>query len=262
MRETMNLRCISLDIASLDSSSEDITAWLCRPLCFLDGLNAPATWLQESGPASSIDYSACEFIYGIPLPLLVLASKTAELIRRKRSFARHHPGLIAPELFLAMCDDLEIQVLKWPVDRMLGDIDKLPIAESSKSLIEHQTRAFHQAVIIYFSRLVRGVHRRHLQPYAESIIDHLESAERIKDESNHKASCISWPWFIGAAEVLDEELRARYLQWSHSLRFYDLGAYEKAIEVIMEVWEHDTGLTPVCDWPKVVEAKEIKLMLM
>jgi arginine metabolism regulation protein II len=260
MRETTNLQCAALD-ASLDPCSEAMTAWLCRPLCFLDSLNTPAVWLQESGPGRSIDHSACEFVYGIPLQLLVLASKTSELIRRKRTFARHCPGLVAPALFLSMCDDLEHQVLKWPVDRMVGDIGKLPIAEESRSLITHQTRAFHQAVIIYFSRLVRGVHRRHLQPYAESIIDHLEAVERIKDEANLAASCISWPWFVGAAEAMAEELRERYLQWSRSLRFYDLGTYDKAIEVILEVWERDKT-TPVCDWPTVVEAKDMRLMLM
>ncbi|KAL4783778.1 fungal-specific transcription factor domain-containing protein [Aspergillus varians] len=265
MREATDLRCAALD-ASLDPSSEAMTAWLCRPLCFLDSINAPDVWLQDdSDPGSSVDYSACEFVYGIPLQLLVLASKSSQLIRRKRTFARHYPCSVAPAPFLTMCDDLELQVLKWPVDRMVGGIDKLPIAEELKGLITHQTRAFHQAVIIYFSRLVRGVHRRHLQPYAESIIDHLEAVERIKYEANLTTSCISWPGFVGAAEAMAEALRSRYLQWSRSVRFYDLGVYDKATKVILEVWERDKtdkGLAPVCDWPTITEAEDIRLMLV
>ncbi|OKL60992.1 hypothetical protein UA08_03643 [Talaromyces atroroseus] len=264
MREATDLQCAALD-ADLGPCSEATTAWLCRPLYFLDSLNVPDMWLQDSGPGDSIDHSACEFVYGVPLELLVLASKTSELIRRKRTFARHHPGSVAPAPFLSMCDDLELQILKWPVDRMVENIAQLPIAEESQRLITHQTRAFLQAVIIYFSRLVRGVHRRHLQPYAESIIDHLETVERIKCEANLTTGCISWPWFVGAAETMTEDLRGRYLQWSRSIRFYKLGAYDKATLVISKVWERDKtdkGLAPVCDWPTILEAEDISLMLM
>ncbi len=263
MRETTDLRCGELG-SSVGLDPKAITTWLCRPLWFLDRLNMPEDWLQESDPRCSIDDSACEFVYGIPLQLLILVSKASELIRRKRAFTRYYPGLVAPALFLSMCDNLELEILNWPVDRTVKEICELPISEVSQSLITHQTRAFHQAVIIYFSRLVRGVHRQLLQPYAASIIDHLEAITHIKQHSAVTTGSISWPGFIGAAESVDEQLRSRYLTWSRSIRFYNLGVYERANDVISEVWERekaDEGLAPGCSWAAIIEAKDIRLLL-
>jgi arginine metabolism regulation protein II len=160
-----------------------------------------------------------------------------------------------------MYANVELEVLKWPLNRVVGDIGKL-LNTKSQSLIKHQTHVFYQAVIIYFSRLVRSVHRRHLQPYAQRIIDHLEAVERIKNEAHFSTSFISWPWFGGAVVARAEGLRSCYLQWSKSILFYCLGTYEKATEVLLEGWDRDKtdkGLAPVCDWPTITEARSIRL---
>lgn len=264
MRESTDLRCQVLD-EGLRSSPESLSTWLARPLCFLEGMKAPRQWLQDRpGSHGVLDMSACEFVYGIPMQLLVLVSKTSELIRRKRTFLRHFPNTVLPRPFSTMCDHLELEILEWPVERMVEDIRGLPIAHESRKLITHQTRAFHQATIIYFSRLVRSIHRRHLQPYVEKVMDNLEAVERIKHGANLATGCVSWPGFVAAAEALDSEVQSRYLQWLRSIQFYGLGSYDRAREVVLEVWEMERigkGLAPDCDWPAVIDLKDVRLML-
>ena len=261
MRESTDLRCANLE--EISSSPQDL-AWLSKPLCFLDRIETSDNWLQDSIPRNDVDMSAFEFVYGIPFQLLTLMSKTSELIRRKKTFNQNFPTSAMPQILSVMCDDLELEILDWPVDRVIGDLQNLPIEKESQNLIDHQTKAFHQAIIIYFSRLVRSVHRMHLQPYVENIIDSLEAVEIIKHEANLATGCILWSGFIGAAEAIDTKLQSRYLQWFRSTQFYGLGAYDTACEVVLEVWERRKAgkdQSSCSDWPDVIESKDIRLML-
>ncbi len=269
MRESTDIRCKAttriLD-APPDPSPQDLI-WLSEPLCFLDTFDTTEDWLRDGSRSSAeLDLSACEFVYGVPFELLVIMCKTSTLIQRKKRFSRDYPTSIMPQVLNTMCDQLESEILDWPVDRVVSTMSTLPIPEESFRLIEHQTRAFHQATIIYFSRLVRSVHQKHLQPYAESIIGHLEAIEIIKYGADLSTGCILWPGFIGAAEAIGKQLRSRYLQWFRSIQFYGLAAYDKAQEIVLEVWEKRSS--EECqkyqfngDWAAVIESKDVRLLL-
>lgn len=263
MRESTDLRCEASD-KDIDYGPSDDLPWLSEPLCFLDKMESSTELLQDSTSTGAIDdMSACEFVYGIPFQLLVLMNKTSELIRRRRRFSKQFPGAAMSRILSDMCESLEAEILDWPIDRIIAEIADFPIPQESRDLMEHQTKAFHQAIIIYFSQQVRSVHRKHLQPYVHNIINHLEAVEIIKHRANLSTGCILWPGFIGAAEALDAKAQSRYLQWFRSTRFYGLGAYDKACEIVLAVWERqkpEKGHVP-CDWSSVVESKDIRLML-
>ncbi|KAL2393373.1 hypothetical protein ABEF93_004061 [Exophiala dermatitidis] len=261
MRESTDLRCSEID--EITDSFRGDKSWLSEPPFSLDTTKAADNWLQATPDDSHVDMSACEFVYGIPLQLLALLAKASDLIRQKKAFSRRHPNSMMPHDLSVLCDDLESKILEWPIERMIADLRKLPIHETSHHLIEQQTRAFHQAIIVYFSQLVRSVHRRHLQPYVKNIIDHLETIEVIKHGANVVTGCVLWPGFIGAAEAVEVEVQSRYLQWFKATRFYGLGAYEKACEVVVQVWEmqkSDPG-QPSCSWSTLVDSNDIRLML-
>lgn len=265
MRESTDLRCVDLAETPGSPPSAD-SDYFSKRLFFLDlSDNAAEDWLA-GGPivstSNTVDMSACEFVYGIPFQLLAIMGKTSELIRRKRTFTKHFPASALPQILSAACDELETEILEWPVDRIITEVRNQPIAEESQHLIEHQTRAFHQALVIYFSHLVRSVHHRHLQPYVYNIIDHLEAVEVIKHGANLATGCILWPGFIGAAQAIDKNVQSRYLQWFRSTRFYGLGAYDKACEVVLEVWQRrKSAKNQGCDWLNIVESNDVRLML-
>ncbi|XXH01237.1 hypothetical protein Hte_007591 [Hypoxylon texense] len=262
MRESTDLRYNTGADVPVCSPSD--LPWLSKPLCFLEESDVTEDWVGDRSQADGdIDPSACVFIYGIPFDLLVLMSKTSNMIRRKLRFNQEYPNSAIPQVLSDLCDGLESEILNWPVDQTVKRIFELPIEEDFRSLMEHQTRAFHQAIIIYFSRLVRGIHRSHLQPYAENIINHLDAVEGIKFRADLATGCILWPAFIGATEATNQRLQSRYLQWFESVRYYGLGSYDKAHEVVLEVWERQRSGDSVASsgWPAVVESKDIRLML-
>lgn len=140
-----------------------------------------------------------------------------------------------PQALTTMCDQLESEILDWPVGRAVSTMSTLPIAVESFRLIEYQNRELPQATIIY------STHQTHLQPYAESIIGHLEAIEIIKYGANLSRGCIRWPGFIGAAEASGKQLQSRYLQWFRSTQLYGLAAHDKAQEIDLEVWERKSS---------------------
>jgi arginine metabolism regulation protein II len=262
MQESTDLSCKGLGSdAHQELPSQNQTS---PPLHFLEDSDTVGDWLQDQNESyHDIDLSACEFVYGVPLDLLVLLSKASVLIRGRKRFAREHPNSLLPKTLEAMCDELEGEILNWPVDQIVSKMSTLPTAKDSRDLMEHQTRAFHQAIIIYFSRLVRNMHPSHLQQYTLNIMYHLEEMEVVKYKANLITGCILWPGFLGAAEATSEKLQSRYVQWLKSRRIYGLASYDKAQEVVMEVWERRRSGSKQshADWFTVIEEKDIKLML-
>jgi arginine metabolism regulation protein II len=227
-------------------------------------LKEAESWLElEQKPSNLDELSSCEFVYGVPLDLLLLMGKTTEIVQQVNLLRRKQWDLFLAPSTAETCEKLETKILEWPLDARLSNLSRAPVGPENRSIIEHQTRAVHQALIIYFSRHVRLMHRRHLQPYVEGVITHMEAAEKIKEDGGVIAGPMTWQCFIAASEALDESLQKRFLDWFRKTRSYGMEAGSRGRDVVVEVWnQRQSGASEVTtDWRKITEAKTAYLML-
>lgn len=227
-------------------------------------LKEAESWLGvEQLHPSMDDMSSCEFVYGFPLDLLRLMGRTTGLAQQVNLLRRKQWDLFLIPSLAETCDKLEAEVLEWPVDARLAGLSRAPMGPETRSIVEHQTRAVHKALIIYFSRHIRLMHRQHLQPYVESVIAHMEAAEKIKEDARLIAGPMTWQCFIAASEALGEPLQKRFLQWFAKTRAYGMEAGSRGREIVVEVWNRRRlgGSDVTTDWRRVVEAKTAYLML-
>lgn len=198
-------------------------------------------------------------IYGVPHSLLVLLNRAVEFVNqivkeRGRSGARTVP----PHL-TSKCEALEIDIIEWQ--------DK-PVANTSSKgtnseIIEHMTRAFHNAIIIYFAQNVRLLGHHYLQPFIWKVIGSIEAVERIKLEMNIVAAPLYWPAFIAASESFDPGLQERFRNWYNKAEIYGIESVRTATSVLSDVWEQGPcpGRTTTGIWRIVVQRTGAVLLL-
>ncbi|KAJ9502518.1 arginine metabolism regulation protein II [Exophiala xenobiotica] len=220
------------------------------------------TWLdmRENDPK---DMTSCDHIYGVPQSLLVLMRKAVRVVQLVSRFRRSNPGLLYSTSLARKCDEVDEEILDWPIDRELSLCPTMTRGDEAAKIVEHQTRAFHDALVLYFSQHVRLMHHRHLKPYVERVVSHLEEIERIKDGSNLFAGALFWPAFIAASEAFDPNLQARFMTWFERAKIYGLHSLWGGNALALEVWNKDgTNKARVTSqWRAIAEERQVELML-
>lgn len=141
-----------------------------------------------------------------------------------------------PEDINAACDRLENSILDWKLE----DNHSIALAadtDASREIIRHQTRAFHGALIIFFSQNIRLLDHRYLRRDVDNILDSIETIEHIKAETNMLAAPIFWPAFIAASEAFDPKQQARFRKWHDEVTAYGIASVRTGIDVVNEVWK-------------------------
>lgn len=213
------------------------------------------------GGGSASDIASYELIYGIPQTLLLMLKEAIEVIdlvdehREKGIFEFSGP-------LAERCDMLESQILDWPTQ------DRSPrfpesIGNSSARIIHHQTRAFHNALVVYFLQNVRLLGHRYQRQYVTAILCHIEAIEEIKAETRILAAPLFWPAFIGATEAFEPTIQMRYRRWYDAASSYGLVAVRTGIRVLHQVWEEERGTSRrgKATWRRIVENNDHTLML-
>ncbi|KAK5417732.1 arginine metabolism regulation protein II [Exophiala xenobiotica] len=220
------------------------------------------TWLdmRENDPK---DMTSCDHIYGVPQSLLVLMRKAVRVVQLVSRFRRSNPGLLYSTSLARKCDEVDEEILDWPIDRELSLCPTMTRGDEAAKIVEHQTRAFHDALVLYFSQHVRLMHHRHLKPYVERVVYHLEEIERIKDGSNFFAGALFWPAFIAASEAFDPTLQARFMTRFERAKIYGLHSLWGGNALALEVWNKDgTNKARVTSqWRAIAEERQVELML-
>ncbi|KAH7157312.1 fungal-specific transcription factor domain-containing protein [Dactylonectria estremocensis] len=191
-------------------------------------------------PDSMARMATYESIYGVPQKLLVLLTRAVHLIGQVNEARNRDKTTLIPDHLSSQCDELEICIM----DRQIEDELEhwLPDDKSVDSdIIRHQTRAFHNAVIIYFAQHIRLLGHRYLQPYIKAVLDNIEAIERIKSETQTLAAPLYWPAFIAASEAFDPELQDRFKRWYEQVEFYGFEAVRTGIRVLTDVWKEGPG---------------------
>lgn len=220
---------------------------------------APSVPDSESPVAYMSSY---ECIYGIPQCLLILLKESIEFIDELNSQRATAEASSIPEALSQTCDHLEQRIMDWPLDERLRRC-KVSKNGVSATIIYHQTRAFLNALIIFFSQGVRLMNHRYLRQYVQAILDSIEAIEQIKAETKILAAPLFWPAFMGATEAFEPRQQKRFREWYSRVELYGIEAVRTGIQVVHEVWRMGppNHRQMHCGWRRVVEKRGECLML-
>ncbi|KAI8712673.1 Zn(2)-C6 fungal-type domain-containing protein [Fusarium sp. LHS14.1] len=223
--------------------------------------NSPGTPSVTSSRAWSSG-DAYESIYAIPQDLLMLLNRAVELISKVTEARETSIGTDIPPHMVEICDELEKSIMDYEAGYIDAD-DMSGTASSNLSIIQHMTRAFHNAVIIYFAQHTRLVGHRYLQSFVENVLNSIEAIERIKAETKILATPLYWPAFIAASEAFDSRLQPRFRSWYNQVERYGIEYIRVGRCILEQVWEEGPSRGPrvTSQWKTVVERTGLTLML-
>lgn len=226
-----------------------------------DNLSSPSiTKRLAPRPATSTELSSYECIYGVPQSLLLLLKACIELIDEVDDERTKSGTLNIPEPLNRLCDDLESEILDWPLE----DREPQSAATSNANIIYHQTRAFLNALIIYFSQSIRLLGFRYLRQYVQTVLESIEAIEEIKAETKIVAAPLFWPAFIAATEAFEPLQQERFRAWYDRVQVYGIASVRTGIRVVQEVWRSgpvNSQRQMQCSWRDIVERTGDCLML-
>lgn len=205
--------------------------------CFFDHVEIDATTGKSpSTSEQASDTAMFECIYGIPQRLLAMLEQVTKLIQRVDNFRAANGSAHLPDEINSVCDQVEHDILDWT---MIDDTSLSLTADNnaSRSIIRHQTRAFHGALVIFFSQNIRLLDHRYLRKDVENILESIETIEHIKAETNMLAAPIFWPAFIAATEAFDPKHQARFKKWHDEVTSYGIASVRTGIDVVNGVWK-------------------------
>lgn len=179
--------------------------------------------------------SSYECIYGIPQCLLLLLKESIEVIDEVTLHRTNSDTTDIPEPLVQICDDLEQKIMDWPLEERLNLREDFR-TEISATIIYHQTRAFINALIIFFSQGVRLMSHRYLRQYVQKVLESIEAIEQIKAETKVLAAPLFWPAFMGATEAFEPTHQERFRRWYARVEIYGIEAARTGIKVVHEVW--------------------------
>lgn len=215
-----------------------------------------------TGESTLLEMSAYECIYGIPQSLLILLKESIEVIDEVNHHRMNTEDTSIPESLNQICDDLEQKIMDWPLDERLHRYEESTNGISA-TIIYHQTRAFLNALIIYFSQSVRLMSHRYLRQYVQAVLDSIEAIEQLKAETKILAAPLFWPAFMGATEAFEPRHQERFRLWYERVEVYGIEAVRTGIQVVHEVWRQGptTNRQMHSGWRNVVEQTGDHLML-
>ncbi|KAF5006439.1 hypothetical protein FDECE_7199 [Fusarium decemcellulare] len=214
--------------------------------------------IDLTAPETSIRGGAYESIYAIPQSLLMLLSQATELINQVTDAREESRNSEIPKSLVERCDDLEKRIMDWHAESTPSNK-----SSSNSNIIQHMTRAFHNAIIIFFAQHIRLMGYRYLQTFVENVIESIEAVERIKAEAQILAAPIYWPAFIAASEAFDPNLQDRFRSWYNQVEIYGIECMRTGIRVLVDVWAEgpSRGTRTTSLWKVVAKRTGSSLML-
>lgn len=185
---------------------------------------------------SSFGSFSSEMIYGFPVQLLLLLRSTIRLINSVRQAASPSgPRGVSNDL-ASVRDRLEDEIVDWPVEEVVARYKETPHKPGNVEIMEHYTRAFHLALVIFFFHQVHHTRQRLLQQYVGSVIYHLEQIEETKTTHGIVAGPLLWPAFIAASQANDPTIRERFISWLQGSDHVGVGTSNATIRLLNQLW--------------------------
>ncbi|GAW16856.1 hypothetical protein ANO14919_063000 [Xylariales sp. No.14919] len=243
-----------------DGSDPDSVDVFCHDQCGATESPMLASPVLEGN--SEVEMDTYEFIYGIPQKLLILLKETIELIGLVDDARGKSGSSFIPEELSISCDELERNILDWPLEEQLIRCRSLH-AEISSKIIYHQTRAFYHALVIYFSQNIRLLSYRYLRQYIEAVLESIEAIETIKTQTKILAAPLFWPAFIASTEAFEKSHQERFRAWHKTVEVYGIAAARTGIQVVNQIWKQgpSSSKKPMSSWRAIARQTGVCLML-
>lgn len=227
---------IHMDVRSEDPPMSALPSDLAEELDILSE-NFP-TSSQHAVQCSdlSLEPFSCELMYGFPVSLLKLLCKTAGIISRLYLSHNDITGHSADTSLQEDRDRLEEDLLEWPIEDYVRSYQESSISLGNVGILKHNTRAFHQGIIIFFYEKAHSTRARLLQPYVQSVLHNLEQIEEIKTQHSLLSGALLWPAFTAARNATDEAVRRRFISWFEKSDKIGAGTSEAAIKSLYALW--------------------------
>ncbi|KIW65509.1 hypothetical protein PV04_07764 [Phialophora macrospora] len=184
-----------------------------------------------------ISSSSFEMIYGVCQSLVYLLRKTTGLLLADFGSESTHTSPSGSRQ--REYEDIEAEVLEWPVEKKIAILRTAPTTPDNLLVMEHYSRAFHHALIIFWHCRIRKMHRRYVKPYVGKVLSHLEQIERAKHELGIRSGHIPWPAFVAASQAIDAEVRARFLAWFDKMAEEGMGSSRISKEALVTIWRQN-----------------------
>ncbi|RTE85152.1 hypothetical protein BHE90_000315 [Fusarium euwallaceae] len=184
-----------------------------------------------------------EMTYGLPRSLLLLLRKATRILRTIDQHERGDEVISVSLPTQSEIGHLEDEILEWPVDEAVARMEAAPVSEGNRLVMQHYTRALHQAIIIFYTRKAQGMHRRHLQPYVHEVIRNLEEIERAKESHSLRTGHMPWPAFVAGSQAMSKSTQDRFIAWFNKVTVEGIWTSTLSKDALLGIWTQTN--TPV-----------------
>ncbi|CAG88263.2 DEHA2E16302p [Debaryomyces hansenii CBS767] len=219
-------------------------------------------------PTPGVDTDSIYLMYGIPRSLIKLFKKAVDLTNHKNIFRARNEF---PRHFFKVCADVEQLISEWDVNvhwklynekynPILKEIERVYISRFHQALF-HYIMAFHNALKVYFYRLVQDATPDKYQRYIQHSLAHLRELVTINrqvPEFEFKPSF--WALLVCGSDAIDVTLHRdiKSLWSSKEMGYFN---YWRGKQLLYEVWKRrEIGETH--SWMDMVREWDIVLCLV
>jgi arginine metabolism regulation protein II len=225
-----------------------------------DPYHTPA-WLDLTPDAKESGITFYK-IYGIPESLAILIYNSGQVIRAlERERGDDSDASFIPDSLLTICNRLEQEILDWPIEAEAERCSMECECSTSATIMRNQIRAFHGALIIYFSQNVRHTAHQLLRPYVGQVLESVKAAEAVKSTAQLLAGPCFWPTFIASSASLDEHRQSEFVGLFGKMESYGFNAARSGNNIIHEIWQTWRTEKVYVQWRTLVKERRITLML-
>lgn len=199
-------------------------------------------FVELGGPDDvSFDSFSSEMIYGFPIRFLFFLRSAVTIVNCEHSAQVTGMSQGLRKRLDASREETENELLDLPIDGIIAKYKEASLGPGNREIMEHYTRAFHSAIVLFWFDKVHHAHHRLLQQYIEPVIHHLEQAEQAKTKYSIVAGPLLWPAFIAASHATGSVMRHRFISWLEASDKVGVGTSRATIDLLKRLWDKTTS---------------------
>lgn len=179
-----------------------------------------------------VDWNSCYVMYGLPSSLINLLHEIVHLTNHKNIFSRRH---ITPRNFPRICAEIEDRLLNFKIEKYWNLKNGKSFISKFHQGLYYNFQSMHNAMIVYFYRLIKGDHLRNYQQFIELLIDNLI---KLKNLNLKEFKSSFWPILICGSDIMIENitLRKKFKNlWDDQI--FDRCNYWRSKQILFEIWK-------------------------
>ncbi|KAJ9197476.1 transcriptional regulator family: Fungal Specific TF [Paecilomyces variotii] len=203
-------------------------------------------------------------MYGLPESFLVMLSETLRLANERITLQRTPDDCkLTWKQYLFRAKILEKCVCSWePTVPGYPEPNNTSVSDAlvalNRRLVDCMLHAMHQALIIYFYRMIHDIDPFILQDRVAEALEYLLEWEHLKEDARECAAPFAWTGFIVACEALDQATQEKFSTWfSTCAKRSGIKTFQVAHQIAQQIWtrrQEASAANPIVNymikWPK------------